>query len=67
LQAGRVAGINTGVYGYPKQKAAKIALDAIFKHIRSGAYNGDVILCCFQEEDAKRYEQLLKGYSRYNF
>lgn len=59
--------ISTGVYGYPKQEAAEIALDTIFKHIHSGAYNGDVILCCFQEEDAKRYEQLLKGYSRYNF
>ena len=59
--------ISTGVYGYPKQEAAEIALSTIFKHIHSGAYKGDIILCCFQEEDAKIYEQLLKEYSRYKF
>lgn len=52
--------ISTGAYNYPKEKAAGIALETIFKHIRNGAYNGDIILCCFQEEDAKIYEKMLK-------
>lgn len=59
--------ISTGVYGYPKQEAAEIALSTIFKHIHNGVYQGDIILCCFQEEDAKIYEQLLKEHSRYKF
>lgn len=54
--------ISTGVYHYPRQEAAEIALRTIFKHIRSGAYKGDVILCCFQTEDAQIYSQLLKEY-----
>lgn len=52
--------ISTGAYNYPREEAGRIALETIFKHIRKGAYNGDIILCCFQEEDAKIYEQLLK-------
>ena len=54
--------ISTGVYNYPQQEAAKIALETIFKHIRSGAYKGDIIFCCFLPEDAQIYNQLLKEY-----
>lgn len=54
--------ISTGVYHYPRQEAAKIALETIFKHIHSGAYKGDIILCCFQTEDAEIYSRLLKEY-----
>ena len=52
--------ISTGVYHYPRKEAAKIALETIFKHIRNGAYKGDILLCCFLPEDAQIYEQLLK-------
>lgn len=54
--------ISTGAYRYPKEEAARIAVETIFKHIESGKYKGDVILCCFQEEDAQIYMNLLKGH-----
>lgn len=52
--------ISTGVYRYPRKSAAQIALDTIFRHIESGKYKGDVILCCYLKEDAEIYERLLK-------
>lgn len=51
--------ISTGVYRYPREEAAKIALDTIFRHIESGKYKGNVILCCFLEEDAQIYKRIL--------
>lgn len=52
--------ISTGAYGYPKREAADIALKAIFGHLRSGSYKGDVIICCFSRDDAAIYEKALK-------
>lgn len=53
--------ISTGVYGYPKQEAARIALDVIHRHLTS-AYQGEVIVCCFSEADKQIYENALKEY-----
>lgn len=52
--------VSTGVYRFPKEQAARIALKTIFRHIESEAYDGEVILCCFQEEDAVIYNRLLE-------
>ncbi|MDO4771761.1 O-acetyl-ADP-ribose deacetylase [Porphyromonas sp.] len=52
--------VSTGVYRFPKELAAQIALKTIFGHIESGSYNGEVILCCFLEEDAYIYKTLLE-------
>ena len=50
--------ISTSIYGFPKEKAASIALRIINKHFEKG-YHGEVIICCFSEEDAHiYYEQL---------
>ena len=50
--------ISTSIYGFPKEKAASIALRIINKHFENG-YHGEVIICCFSEEDAHiYYEQL---------
>lgn len=54
--------ISTGVYGYPKQEAARIALSVIFKHLQS-AYQGEVTVCCFSEADKQIYENALKEYN----
>ena len=51
--------ISTGVYRYPRKEAAQIALNAIRETIKEGGYRGDVVLCCFQEEDAAIYKALL--------
>ena len=53
--------ISTGVYGYPKQEAAHIALSVIFKHLQSH-YEGEVIVCCFSEDDRLIYENALKDF-----
>ena len=48
--------ISTGVYGFPKAEAAKIANQVLTKHIENG-YQGEVIVCCFSESDAKYYQE----------
>lgn len=53
--------ISTGVYGYPHATAAKIAWDTVKSHIRDGKYEGDVVLCCFREEDAEIYNKLMQN------
>lgn len=50
--------ISTGVYHYPKEEAARIALNAIGEEMAHG-YEGEVIVCCFSEEDAEVYRELL--------
>lgn len=50
--------ISTGVYGYPKKEAAEIALRTIRSCLESRAYTGEVIICCFSNEDAKIYREL---------
>ena len=51
--------VSTGVYGFPKERAARIALDVIESYLREGCYAGEVILCCFLEEDAEICQRLL--------
>ncbi|MGA7978711.1 MAG: O-acetyl-ADP-ribose deacetylase [Chromatiaceae bacterium] len=48
-------GISTGVYGYPKQAAARIALEVMRKE-RAGF--DEIIACCFSAEDAAIYREL---------
>ena len=47
-----------GVYHYPKEEAARIALNAIGEEMAHG-YEGEVIVCCFSEKDAEVYRKLL--------
>lgn len=50
--------ISTGVYGYPKAEAARIAVQTILQH----PYDGEVTICCFFEEDKAEYQKLLASY-----
>nr|VFJ49484.1 MAG: O-acetyl-ADP-ribose deacetylase (regulator of RNase III), contains Macro domain [Candidatus Kentron sp. DK]VFJ49874.1 MAG: O-acetyl-ADP-ribose deacetylase (regulator of RNase III), contains Macro domain [Candidatus Kentron sp. DK] len=47
--------ISTGVYGYPKRAAAKIALEMVRKY--QDRFE-EIILCCFGEKDAAIYRDL---------
>lgn len=51
--------ISTGVYRYPREEAAKIALKTICRHIESGRFKGEIVLCCFLDEDADIYSRCL--------
>ena len=48
--------ISTGVYGFPKAEAARIATRVLTEHLQNG-YDGDIIICCFTESDTKYYQQ----------
>lgn len=50
--------ISTGVYGFPKQEAAQIAKRVLSEHISNG-YQGEVIVCCFSEDDARYYNNVV--------
>ncbi|MEO0330186.1 MAG: O-acetyl-ADP-ribose deacetylase [Bacteroidota bacterium] len=50
--------ISTGIYGYPKAKAAKIAVDEVQRHPSNSIEK--VIFVCFDDENYKLYQQLLK-------
>jgi O-acetyl-ADP-ribose deacetylase (regulator of RNase III) len=45
--------ISTGVFGYPAEAAALIAMETIGDWLRSGAEPTRIICCCFTEQDAE--------------
>lgn len=52
--------ISTGVYNFPKERAAKIAIAAVRKFIRTGRSLDEVLFVCFDRENHEIYERLLK-------
>lgn len=50
--------ISTGVYGYPKLAAARIALLVMREHER---HFERIIVCCFSAEDAEIYRSVERG------
>ena len=50
-------GISTGIYGYPRQQAAQIALTVMREYEPRFK---EVIACCFSEDDVRIYEETLK-------
>lgn len=52
--------ISTGVYGYPKEEAARVAVKAVESFIKENEDRIDeVIFLCFDDENYRLYEQLL--------
>lgn len=52
--------ISTGVYGYPKEEAAEIAVKTALDFLKK--YEMDIILVAFSEGDSRRYERLIQEY-----
>lgn len=50
--------ISTGVYGYPKQEAAEVALNAVENFLHSQRSKTDVHFVCFDDENYSIYKQL---------
>ena len=51
--------ISTGVFGYPKEDAARIAIDMVRATLKECPHMARVIFCCFSERDAALYRGLL--------
>lgn len=52
--------ISTGVYGFPKQEAAEIALREVISFLKNNGSVEQVIFCIFDNENLEIYKQLLK-------
>jgi O-acetyl-ADP-ribose deacetylase (regulator of RNase III) len=53
--------ISTGIYGYPKPEAARIAVAAVKEHLAAAPFPTRVIFCCFDADTAALYRGLLEG------
>ena len=51
--------ISTGVYGYPVEPAARVAVAAVNASTRELAGIQEVVFCCFSSTDLAVYERLL--------
>lgn len=52
--------ISTGVYHFPKDRAAKIALGHTLGHLQQHDLPQHVTFCCFSDEDAAVYREVLE-------
>jgi O-acetyl-ADP-ribose deacetylase (regulator of RNase III) len=53
--------ISTGVYGFPKEKAAQIAIKTVKAFQKSKPENlKEVVFCCFDDDNFSIYQKLLK-------
>ena len=52
-------GISTGVYGYPVELAAQVAVEAVSSSLTGLASIREVIFCCFSAADLTVYQRLI--------
>jgi len=52
--------ISTGVYDFPKERAAEIAVESVSSFLKKNSSIEKVIFVCFDEENYKIYESALK-------
>ena len=52
--------ISTGIYGFPKQPAAEIAVATVQQFMQEANVVNQVIFVCFDDENYRLYEKLLK-------
>ena len=51
--------ISTGIYGFPRERAAKIAVAEVKEVLRENYTIKQVIFCCFDSDTLRIYEQLI--------
>jgi O-acetyl-ADP-ribose deacetylase (regulator of RNase III) len=51
--------VSTGIFGYPKSEACAIAFEMVREWLETHEAPGEVIFCCFGEEDAELYRERL--------
>jgi O-acetyl-ADP-ribose deacetylase (regulator of RNase III) len=52
-------GISTGIYGYPKDKAALVAIEIVKDFLSDNTTINEVVFVCFDEESSGLYHSLL--------
>jgi len=52
--------ISTGVYGYPIELAAQVAVQTVRDTVQKASKIDEVIFCCFSKDDLAVYESLLQ-------
>lgn len=50
--------ISTGVYGFPKERAAKIAVKTVTNFLAENELPEQVVFCCFDDENFRLYQKL---------
>ena len=61
LQTIAFPAISTGVYGFPVDRAAPIAVRTVSRFLRVSPGIAEVIFCCFSEESAEAHRAALGG------
>jgi O-acetyl-ADP-ribose deacetylase (regulator of RNase III) len=51
--------ISTGIYGFPKERAAQIAVSQVVAALEKNAELAQVIFCCFDDETYRIYRELI--------
>ncbi len=51
--------ISTGVYGYPKREAARIAIETVSAAAMNSRSIAEIVFCCFSREDLGLYRSIL--------
>ncbi|SSW64623.1 O-acetyl-ADP-ribose deacetylase [Achromobacter agilis] len=54
-------GVSTGVYGYPVELAAEVAVRSVRESLSRDSPVQEVVFCCFSAEDLALYERVLNG------
>jgi O-acetyl-ADP-ribose deacetylase (regulator of RNase III) len=57
-------GISTGIFGYPKEAAARIAVSTVREFFREPRTLAEVTFCCYSTEDWRLYEEVLAAAER---
>lgn len=53
------ANISTGIYGFPKRKAAVIAIETVREFLKENTLPEQVSFVCFDEENFLVYKEML--------
>ena len=54
-----IPSISTGIYGYPIEQAARIAVSTVRSSVQDHGLIEEVLFCCFSAQDLRVYQDLL--------
>jgi len=52
--------ISTGIYGYPKEEAAKVAVTEVKRFLSENDFIEEVIFCCYEDDNYELYKNLIE-------